>query len=31
MKIPVMDTFKQQKVEDFYNVGKQKGNGQFAL
>ncbi|XP_008577134.1 PREDICTED: death-associated protein kinase 2 [Galeopterus variegatus] len=26
-----METFKQQKVEDFYDIGEELGSGQFAI
>ncbi|XP_023585477.1 death-associated protein kinase 2 [Trichechus manatus latirostris] len=28
---PDMETFKQQKVEDFYDIGEELGSGQFAI
>ncbi|XP_058593434.1 death-associated protein kinase 2 isoform X3 [Neofelis nebulosa] len=31
MKSPNMETFKQQKVEDFYDIGEELGSGQFAI
>ncbi|XP_065797032.1 death-associated protein kinase 2-like isoform X1 [Muntiacus reevesi] len=31
MKSPNMETFKQQKVEDFYDIGEELGSGQFAM
>ncbi|XP_036909989.1 death-associated protein kinase 2 isoform X5 [Sturnira hondurensis] len=31
MRIPNMETFKQQKVEDFYDIGEELGSGQFAI
>ncbi|XP_065798102.1 death-associated protein kinase 2-like [Muntiacus reevesi] len=31
MKRPNMETFKQQKVEDFYDIGEELGSGQFAM
>ncbi|XP_032720643.1 death-associated protein kinase 2 isoform X4 [Lontra canadensis] len=31
MRSPNMETFKQQKVEDFYDIGEELGSGQFAI
>ncbi|XP_060030314.1 death-associated protein kinase 2 isoform X6 [Erinaceus europaeus] len=31
MKSPNMEAFKQQKVEDFYDIGEELGSGQFAI
>ncbi|XP_036100379.1 death-associated protein kinase 2 isoform X2 [Molossus molossus] len=31
MRSPDMETFKQQKVEDFYDIGEELGSGQFAI
>ncbi|CAN0541042.1 unnamed protein product [Rangifer tarandus platyrhynchus] len=31
MKSPNMETFKQQEVEDFYDIGEELGSGQFAI
>ncbi|XP_073922272.1 death-associated protein kinase 2 isoform X3 [Castor canadensis] len=31
MRSPIMATFKQQKVEDFYDIGEELGSGQFAI
>ncbi|XP_035275273.1 death-associated protein kinase 2-like isoform X1 [Anguilla anguilla] len=31
MRTAGMDVFKQQKVEDFYEIGKELGSGQFAI
>ncbi|XP_076781474.1 death-associated protein kinase 2 isoform X2 [Arvicanthis niloticus] len=31
MRNPNMETFKQQKVEDFYDIGEELGSGQFAI
>uniref|UniRef100_A0A8C2YS38 Death-associated protein kinase 2 n=1 Tax=Chinchilla lanigera TaxID=34839 RepID=A0A8C2YS38_CHILA len=31
MRSPDMESFKQQKVEDFYDIGEELGSGQFAI
>nr|XP_059858887.1 death-associated protein kinase 2 [Delphinus delphis] len=31
MRSPNMETFKQEKVEDFYDIGEELGSGQFAI
>ncbi|XP_072868325.1 death-associated protein kinase 2 isoform X4 [Chlorocebus sabaeus] len=31
MRSPNMEPFKQQKVEDFYDIGEELGSGQFAI
>nr|XP_058913744.1 death-associated protein kinase 2 isoform X2 [Kogia breviceps] len=31
MRSPNMEMFKQQKVEDFYDIGEELGSGQFAI
>uniref|UniRef100_A0A452DNH7 Death-associated protein kinase 2 n=1 Tax=Capra hircus TaxID=9925 RepID=A0A452DNH7_CAPHI len=31
MRSPNMETFRQQKVEDFYDIGEELGSGQFAI
>uniref|UniRef100_A0A8C6DWU3 non-specific serine/threonine protein kinase n=1 Tax=Moschus moschiferus TaxID=68415 RepID=A0A8C6DWU3_MOSMO len=31
MRSPTMEMFKQQKVEDFYDIGEELGSGQFAI
>ncbi|XP_076984280.1 death-associated protein kinase 2 isoform X2 [Tamandua tetradactyla] len=31
MRSPDMEMFKQQKVEDFYDIGEELGSGQFAI